>query len=38
MVNLNHDYQKLMGIYPLEGMFPMMLKFEIVSHCVPRKF
>jgi Sugar (and other) transporter. len=25
MVNLNHDYQKLMGIYPLEGRFLMML-------------
>jgi MFS family permease len=34
MVNLNHDYQKLMGIYPLKGMFPMMLYsklFLIVS-------
>lgn len=34
MVNLNHDYQKLMGIYPLEGMFLMRLyskQFLIVS-------
>lgn len=22
MVNLNPDYQRLMGIYPLEGMLP----------------